>query len=68
MLEARYETFEKLSRHFVDTFPQLGEVRFTHRWGVVIDTSTRFCAFDGTAHRGRVAYALGDAVGLGFTS
>jgi glycine/D-amino acid oxidase-like deaminating enzyme len=67
-LEARYETFEKLSRHFVDTFPQLGEVRFTHRWGVVIDTSTRFCAFDGTAHRGRVAYALGDAVGLGFTS
>lgn len=64
LLEARYETFEKLSRHFFDTFPQLGGVRFTHRWGGVIDTSTRFCAFYGTAHRGRVAYALG-FTGLG---
>jgi glycine/D-amino acid oxidase-like deaminating enzyme len=63
-LEARYETFEKLSRHFFDTFPQLGDVRFTHRWGGVIDTSSRFCAFYGTARRGRVACVLG-FTGLG---
>jgi hypothetical protein len=30
----------------------------------VIDTCSRFCAFFGTAHRGRVAYALG-YTGLG---
>ena len=51
-------------RHFAETFPQLADVRFTHRWGGVIDTSTRFCAFYGTAARGRVAYALG-FTGLG---
>ena len=32
--------------------------------GGVIDTCSRFCAFFGTAHRGRVAYALG-YTGLG---
>jgi len=39
-------------------------VRFTHRWGGVIDTSTRFAAFHGTALGGRVGYALG-YTGLG---
>src|SRR5690606_602812 len=50
--------------HFHETFPQLEGIRFTHRWAGVIDTSTRFCAFYGTAHRGRTAYALG-FTGLG---
>jgi glycine/D-amino acid oxidase-like deaminating enzyme len=62
--EQRPETFAVLARHFAETFPQLGDVRFTHRWGGVIDTSTRFCAFYGTAGRGRIAYALG-FTGLG---
>ncbi len=53
-----------LARHFFDTFPQLEGLRFTHRWGGVIDTSTRFCAFFGTAAQGRIAYALG-YTGLG---
>jgi glycine/D-amino acid oxidase-like deaminating enzyme len=66
-LEARYETFEKLSAHFFATFPQLAGVRFTHRWGGVIDTSSRFCAFYGTAHQRRVAYALG-FTGLGLAA
>ena len=39
-------------------------IRFTHRWSGVIDTCTRFCAFFGTAHRGRTAYAAG-FTGLG---
>jgi glycine/D-amino acid oxidase-like deaminating enzyme len=62
--EQRPETFARLARHFAETFPQLADVRFTHRWGGVIDTSTRFCAFYGTAGRGRIAYALG-FTGLG---
>ena len=37
---------------------------FSHRWGGVIDTCTRFSPFFGTAHDGRVAYALG-YTGLG---
>jgi hypothetical protein len=39
-------------------------VRFSHAWGGVIDTCARFCAFYGTAHGGRLAYAAG-YTGLG---
>ena len=62
--EERAETFATLERHFHETFPQLAGIRFTHRWAGVIDTSTRFCAFYGTVHSGRTAYALG-FTGLG---
>jgi glycine/D-amino acid oxidase-like deaminating enzyme len=63
-LEQRARTFDKLAEHFFTTFPQLTGVRFTHRWGGAIDTCSRFCAFWGTSHTGRVAYALG-YTGLG---
>ena len=63
-LEQRAKTFDKLAGHFFATFPQLADVRFTHRWGGAIDTCSRFCAFWGTSHDGRVAYALG-YTGLG---
>jgi glycine/D-amino acid oxidase-like deaminating enzyme len=60
-------TFAKLSQHFFTTFPQLEGVRFSHRWGGAIDTCSRFSVFFGTAHRGRVAYAVG-YTGLGVVS
>ncbi len=63
-LERGAPTYRLLAEHFLDTFPQLEGVRFTHRWGGVIDTCTRFSAFFGTAYDGRVAYALG-YTGLG---
>ncbi len=63
-LEQRDATHVLLAEHFVATFPQLSGVRFTHRWGGVIDTCTQFSAFFGTAYDGRVAYALG-YTGLG---
>jgi glycine/D-amino acid oxidase-like deaminating enzyme len=53
-----------LAEQFLATFPQLEGLRFTHRWAGVIDTSTRFTAFFGTALQGRVAYAQG-YTGLG---
>jgi glycine/D-amino acid oxidase-like deaminating enzyme len=66
--DQRPATFEKLAAHFFETFPQLEGLSFTHRWGGAIDTCTRFCAFFGTAHRGRVAYALGyTGLGVGAT-
>lgn len=60
----RMATFDLLARHFFTTFPQLEGLRFTHRWGGVIDTSSRFCVTFGTAHDGRVSYAVG-YTGLG---
>jgi glycine/D-amino acid oxidase-like deaminating enzyme len=67
-LDQRPKTFEKLARHFYETFPQLSDVAFTHKWGGVIDTCTRFCAFFDTAYDGRVAYAAGfTGLGVGAT-
>ena len=57
-------TTRLLAQHFVETFPQLEGVRFTHAWGGAIDTCTRFYPFVGTALGGRVSYALG-YTGLG---
>jgi len=67
-LDQRPATFTKLAEHFYATFPQLADVKFTHTWGGVIDTCTRFCAFFGTAQQGRVAYAAGyTGLGVGAT-
>jgi glycine/D-amino acid oxidase-like deaminating enzyme len=67
-LERRPATYALLAEHFFATFPQLAGVRFTHAWGGVIDTCTRFCAFFGTAHGGRLAYAAGyTGLGVGAT-
>lgn len=67
-LQQRPATFERLARHFFTTFPQLAGIRFTHRWGGVIDTSSRVSAFFGTAARGKVAYAAGyTGLGVGAT-
>lgn len=63
-LEQRDATHRLLAEHFLETFPQLEGIRFTHRWGGVIDTCTRFTAFFGTAVGDRVGYALG-YTGLG---
>jgi len=62
--DQRPATFVRLADHFFTTFPQLEGIGFSHRWGGAIDTCSRFCAFFGTAHHGRVAYALG-YTGLG---
>lgn len=62
--EQRESTYRRLAAHFFTTFPDLEGLRFTHRWGGVIDASTRFCAFFGSARRGRIAYAAG-FTGLG---
>ena len=57
-----------MARNFAETFPQLEGIRFTHRWSGVIDTSTRFSAFFGVAHSGRVAHAAGfTGLGVGAT-
>lgn len=66
--EDRQQTYRRLAEHFFITFPQLDDIRFTHRWAGAIDTNTRFCAHWGTAHRGRVAYVNGfTGLGVGAT-
>jgi glycine/D-amino acid oxidase-like deaminating enzyme len=67
-LDQRPQTFTVLAENFFRTFPQLIGIRFTHTWGGVIDTCTRFSAFFGTAARGQVAYAAGfTGLGVGAT-
>ncbi|MFJ8014998.1 NAD(P)/FAD-dependent oxidoreductase [Streptomyces sp. NPDC096339] len=66
--DRRPETYATLARHFFRTFPQLEGIRFSHAWGGAIDTSTRFCVFFDTSHRGKVAYAAGfTGLGVGAT-
>ena len=62
--DQRPETFETLAAQFYETFPQLADVSFTHKWGGAIDTCSRFFSFFATAHAGRIAYAAG-FTGLG---
>ncbi|WP_411721046.1 NAD(P)/FAD-dependent oxidoreductase [Mycetocola sp.] len=66
-LDQRPETFRTLADHLLTTFPQLDGVKIGHSWGGVVDSSTRFNAFYGTALRGQVAYVLGHT-GLGVGS
>lgn len=66
-LEQRDRSHRLLARHFRETFPQLEDLPFTHRWGGVIDTTSRFTPIFGTAFNGRLAYAVG-FTGLGVAS
>ncbi|WP_200209327.1 NAD(P)/FAD-dependent oxidoreductase [Micromonospora coerulea] len=67
-LAQRPATFAALGDHFFTTFPQLDGLRFSHRWGGVVDTCTRFCPFFGTAYSGRLAYTAGfTGLGVGAT-
>ncbi len=63
-LDEDEETFAALSQHFFATFPQLRGLRFSHKWGGAIDTSSRFSVFFELSHGGRVAFA-GGYTGLG---
>jgi glycine/D-amino acid oxidase-like deaminating enzyme len=62
--EDRQDIYRRLAAHFFITFPQLDDVRFSHRWAGAIDTNTRFCAHWGLAREDRVAYVNG-FTGLG---
>ena len=63
-LENRPASFGLLAEHFFQTFPQLEGLRFTHAWGGVIDTCSRYAVFWGQAYGGKLAYAMG-YTGLG---
>ena len=71
-LAARHEdrpaSHARLASHFLATFPQLEDVRFSHRWAGAIDTCTQFTAFYGLTHDDRVAHAAGfTGLGVGAT-
>ncbi|MFD9599085.1 NAD(P)/FAD-dependent oxidoreductase [Streptomyces sp. NPDC059970] len=67
-LTQRPATFDILAAQFAEAFPALAGARFSHSWGGVIDSTTRFCMFAGTAARGRISYALGfTGLGVGAT-
>jgi len=51
--------YEQLAREFFEVFPQLDDVKFSHKWGGIIATSTRFCMVPGVACDGRLAWSVG---------
>ncbi len=64
----RADTYITLANNFFATFPQLEGIGFSHRWGGVIDTCSRFSPFWGTAYDSRVAYVVGyTGLGVGST-
>jgi len=63
-LENRPGSFGLLAEHFFQTFPQLEGLRFTHAWGGVIDTCSRYAVFWGNAFNKKLYYAMG-YTGLG---
>jgi glycine/D-amino acid oxidase-like deaminating enzyme len=66
--EDRPESHARLASHFFAAFPQLEDVRFSHRWAGAIDTCTQFTAFYGLTHGGRLAHASGfTGLGVGAT-
>jgi glycine/D-amino acid oxidase-like deaminating enzyme len=65
--ESDAQTYAHLAEAFLETFPQLKGIKFTHGWGGAIDTCSRFSPFWGKAFRGRVAYVMG-YTGLGVAS
>lgn len=58
------DTHALLAEHFVQMFPQLEDVRFSHRWAGPIGTTSAFAAGFGTEFGGRLAWAAG-YTGLG---
>jgi glycine/D-amino acid oxidase-like deaminating enzyme len=63
-LEQNERTSLMLAEHFLATFPQLEGIRFSHRWGGPIATTTRFMFTAGTRYGGRLAWSVG-YTGLG---
>ncbi|HUY98568.1 MAG TPA: FAD-dependent oxidoreductase [Verrucomicrobiae bacterium] len=60
----RAPTYSRLEAQFRAMFPQLHDLRFSHRWGGPIASTTRFTCTFGSAFGGRLLYALG-YTGLG---
>ncbi|NQV06084.1 FAD-dependent oxidoreductase [bacterium] len=58
------DTHSMLAGHFFETFPQLEGLRFTHRWGGPVATTTKFTATWGTSLDGRLTWVAG-YTGLG---
>nr|WP_254868474.1 FAD-dependent oxidoreductase [Phaeobacter sp. HF9A] len=55
----RAQSYARLEANFLEAFPSLSGVTFSHAWGGIIDTSARLTFFTGTALGGRLAYAMG---------
>jgi len=62
--EDRIESHITIAGHFYDTFPQLGDLPFSHRWAGPIGTTSKFSVAFGTRHNGALVWA-GGYTGLG---
>ncbi len=51
--------FKMLERTFAETFPQIGAVAFTHRWGGPVGITAQFLPMFGSLAEGRFHYGVG---------
>jgi glycine/D-amino acid oxidase-like deaminating enzyme len=65
--EQRESSFQLLAAHFFQTFPQLEDLKFTHRWAGLIDSTTRFTPYFGMNRDRNLTYPIG-YTGLGVAS
>ncbi|WP_449276863.1 NAD(P)/FAD-dependent oxidoreductase [Leucobacter sp. GX24907] len=64
----REESYRRLAAHFIETFPALGDLGFSHAWGGAIDSCSRFFSFFTRAHGDRVVASAGyTGLGVGAT-
>ena len=63
--ENREPSFQLLSDHFFEAFPQLeNQIRFTHRWAGPIGTTSQFTSTYGKKFKGKLVW-VGGYTGLG---
>jgi glycine/D-amino acid oxidase-like deaminating enzyme len=57
--------FSAMARQFALFYPQLRDIKFSHRWGGALGINSRLAPMFGRTRRGRVAYALAYMPGIG---
>lgn len=62
--EERIGSHATIAGHFYDTFPQLEDLSFSHRWAGPIGTTSKFSVAFGSRHDGALVWA-GGYTGLG---
>ncbi|WP_022706134.1 NAD(P)/FAD-dependent oxidoreductase [Paracoccus zeaxanthinifaciens] len=65
--DRRIEVYDRLAGYFLQTFPQLDDLRFTHAWSGPIDMTTRLAVHFQPYYGGKGVYAGGYS-GFGVTA
>lgn len=65
--DRRIDVYDRLAGYFAQTFPQLGDVKFSHAWSGPIDLTTRLAVHFQPYYNGKAVY-VGGYSGFGVTA